>query len=89
MKKLLLLVIGFTLVTTSCDDFLTENPKHEQVLDNVVTDYQSAQNIVNGVYSKYEGASYLGGYLHSKYRLAKIGIGKQTTYFALIPQCQI
>lgn len=65
MKKLLLLVIGFTLVTTSCDDFLTENPKHEQVLDNVVTDYQSAQNIVNGVYSTYEGASYLGGYLQA------------------------
>ena len=55
-----LCMAGMTL-TTSCDDFLTETPKHQLVEENAVRDYESAKNIVNGMYSVYEYATDLGG----------------------------
>lgn len=70
MKKIYLiaLIAGTTFV--SCDDFLTELPKHELVIENAVLSYSSAQNIVNGMYGVYEINRNLGGripgYLYSQ-----------------------
>lgn len=60
--KILLLV--FTLGIVSCDDFLTQEPKHSLTMDNSVKNYEGAKNIVNGVYGVYERATYCGGYLY-------------------------
>ncbi len=57
-----LLIAGLTLY--SCDDFLTQNPEHELVQENAVTDYNSAKNIVNGMYAVYEDSKFLGGYIY-------------------------
>lgn len=66
MKKIYLigLIIG-TMSLSACDDFLTEKPKHEQTIENVITDYSSAQYIVNGIYATYTKCSNLGGYLYT------------------------
>lgn len=55
------LALGFSLV--SCDDFLTENPRHSLTSDNAVANYSSAKNIVNGIYGEYE-TSNLGSELY-------------------------
>lgn len=66
MKKIYLigLIVG-AIGFSSCDDFLTETPKHKQTIENVITDYTSAQYVVNGIYSTYTNCSYLGGYLYT------------------------
>lgn len=60
----------FTLLVTSCDDFLDESPKHELVETNVVTDYSTAQHILNGIYAQYATDTSIGdlvyGYLSSQ-----------------------
>lgn len=56
---LIMLMVGMTFA--SCDDFLTQMPKHKLVIENAVIDYASAKNIVNGMYSVYENDQYLGG----------------------------
>lgn len=65
MKKIYLISLLCAFFCVSCDDFLTEMPKHEQTIENVVTDYSSAKNIVNGMYSEYEYSSNLGGYIYT------------------------
>ena len=52
-----LLIVG--LAFSSCDDFLTQMPRHELTMENAVRDYESAQQLVNGMYSTYEYASQL------------------------------
>ena len=59
-----LLVIPTCLSLLGCDDFLSEQPKHELVESNAVTNYSGAQNILNGIYANYRSASYLGGNLY-------------------------
>lgn len=66
MKRMLyILILGFTLA--SCDDFLTEEPAHNQTLDNAVTNYEGAKNVINGMYatltlgSGTSGSDFFGG----------------------------
>ena len=61
-------ILGLALLgaacLASCDDFLTETPKHSLTTDNAIRDYESAKNAVNGIYGVYKDCSYLGGYLY-------------------------
>lgn len=66
-----LLIVG--LAFSSCDDFLTQMPRHELTMENAVRDYESAQQLVNGMYSTYEYASQLGGYV-SAYLNSQAGL---------------
>ena len=50
-----------SVMLTSCDDFLTEMPKHQLTVDNAIRDYKSAKNIINGMYAVYEYSGTLGG----------------------------
>lgn len=61
MKYIYLIVLIFGMTFVSCDDFLTETPKHKLVIENAVIGYASAKNIVNGMYSVYENDQNLGG----------------------------
>lgn len=61
MKKIYLIALMVGTTCVSCDDFLTQLPKHELVIENAVLSYSSAQNIVNGMYGVYEGNGSLGG----------------------------
>lgn len=66
MKKIYLIgLIAGAVGFSSCEDFLTEKPKHKQTLENVITDYSSAQYVVNGIYSTYTKCGNLGGYLYT------------------------
>lgn len=66
MKKIYIIsTIVLGSIFSSCDGFLTELPKHQLTIENVVTDYSAAKNLVNGMYSTYGNDSYLGGYLYS------------------------
>lgn len=60
-KLLVLMFLGVEMIHTSCDDFLTENPRYQITIDNAVRDYESAKNIVSGMYGVYEQSSELGG----------------------------
>lgn len=66
MMKKIYIISALALSSTlfSCDGFLTELPKHQLIIENVVTSYSAAQNLVNGMYSKYANNKYLGGYLY-------------------------
>lgn len=61
MKYIYLLVLLSVVTFSSCEDFLTEKPKHKLVIENAVIDYASAKNIVNGIYGVYENNKYVGG----------------------------
>lgn len=65
LYKILLssLCLSSMTLTTSCDDFLTEMPKHQLIEENAVRDYESAKHIVNGMYAVYEYATEQGGML--------------------------
>lgn len=66
MKKIYLIgLIASAVSFSSCDDFLTEAPKHKQTIENVITDYTSAQYVVNGIYSVYTNCGNLGGQLYT------------------------
>lgn len=61
MKYVYMTVLLSGMTFVSCDDFLTEMPKHKLVIENAVIDYASAKNIVNGMYGVYEANGNLGG----------------------------
>lgn len=65
LKYIYLIVLVFSMTLASCDDFLTEMPKHKLVIENAVIDYASAKNIVNGMYGVYENNKNLGGTIPS------------------------
>ena len=54
MKKLNITYLLVLLVCISCADFLDQQPKHEQTLENAVQDYTGAQHVVTGMYSTME-----------------------------------
>lgn len=58
------LLLAGMLVSTSCNDFLDQSPKHSLTKENAVRDYSGAQNIVNGIYGVFSSSSYLGGYIY-------------------------
>lgn len=86
IKKYLVLIIVLGMSLTSCEDFLTEMPKHKLVIENAVRDYESAKNIINGMYGVYEKrcgnlGGYIPAYLYSQASLWKYsGSNVQMSY---------
>lgn len=69
MKKTIftISILFAILLATSCDKFLSENPPHQMVVENAVTNYDGALSILNGMYASISTGSgsytrdYLGG----------------------------
>lgn len=69
----------FSLLVSSCNDFLTEEPKHQFTTDNAITSYSNAQNAVNGMYSIIEYYKF-GGEIHGSLA-CQAGFWDYSTYF--------
>ncbi|MGN0282361.1 MAG: RagB/SusD family nutrient uptake outer membrane protein [Prevotella sp.] len=63
-NRILVTAIIGILMVSSCDDYLTESPKHSYITDNAIVDSKSATNAINGMYGKYEECTTLGGYIY-------------------------
>lgn len=81
MKKLKYILCILILGIYSCEDFLNVQPKHNQTIENTVTDYSGAKYIINGMYAS--GASaFQGGLMCALSSQAGIlkGGGSSTNY---------
>lgn len=53
MKKYYIIItIIFSLLLSSCEDFLNNTPKHDWAIENAMTSYEKAQQAVNGIYAE-------------------------------------
>lgn len=85
MKKSIftIFILVAILTATSCDKFLSQNPPHQMVVDNAVTNYDGAVSILNGMYASISTGSgssirdYFGGspmvYLSNQAGISKAG----------------
>lgn len=61
MKNIIIsLIVAVAFLAVSCDSFLDEQPVHNLILENSVTDFNGAKNILNGMYSTIQN-KYWGG----------------------------
>ena len=51
MKTIQYIICIVVVLCSSCDDFLTVNPPHNQTIDNAIKDYDGAKNVINGMYA--------------------------------------
>lgn len=52
-KILIILSIAFSLLLSSCEDFLNNTPEHDWAIDQAMTTYDKAQQAVNGIYGRF------------------------------------
>lgn len=52
-KILIILSIAFSLLLSSCEDFLNNTPEHDWAIEQAMTTYDKAQQAVNGIYGRF------------------------------------